>query len=156
MTCALTSIETGASLEASPDRPDDTGGGTNCAFAIPETAAAERPAVSCRKARREAPKPCSGFPRGITPAQSGVQPASRSRCSRRGPLRLAEQFSQFLGDGATKLFGVHESDGAAVLPCDVVTDADCDQFDGRARLDFLDDVAQVPLRGGAGGGRRGG
>ena len=34
-----------------------------------------------------------------------MQPAPRSRCGRRGPVSLAEQFGQFLGNGAAKFLG---------------------------------------------------
>ena len=60
-------------------------------------------------------------------------------------MRLAEQLGEFFGDGAAELFGVDDGDGAAIVARDVVADADRDQFDRRAGLDFLDDVAQMPL-----------
>src|SRR5579859_1211278 len=146
MELALTSIDTGAGLELSSDWPGETGGGTNCALATLDAAAADKPAAaSCRKARREPRKSGSGLPRRIT-RKSGVQPAPRSCRGRRGPVGLAEQFGQFLGDGAAKFFGVHNGDRAAIIARDVMADADGDQLDRRTRLDFLDNVTQVPLQ----------
>src|SRR6266567_754236 len=47
---------------------------------------------------------------------------------------------------AAEVFGIHDGDRAAIVARDVVTDADRDQFDRRAGLDFLDDVAQMALQ----------
>src|SRR5207247_3256800 len=71
-----------------------------------------------------------------------MQPAPVAGCCRRHAMRLAEQFGELLGNGAAELFGVDDGDGAAIVARHVVADADRDQFDRRAGLDFLADVAQ--------------
>src|SRR5215510_10217360 len=47
---------------------------------------------------------------------------------------------------AAGVLGIDDGDGAAVVACDVVTDADRDQLHRRAGLDILDHPAQVPLQ----------
>jgi len=70
---ALTSIDIGASPEALSAELGDTGGVANCALAVPETAAAERPAAAiCRKRRREPPKSGIDFLRRIIPPRLRV------------------------------------------------------------------------------------
>src|SRR5580692_4128615 len=142
MVRALTSIDVAASVDASSLEP---GVGTNCALEVREATPADRPAAAIwRKRRRDRLRPGSAFPREFTPG-SGVQPAARCGCGRRGPMSLAEQFGELFGDGATKLLGIHDRDRAAVVARDIVADTDGDQFDRRTRFDFLDDVAQMPL-----------
>ena len=58
---------------------------------------------------------------------------------------LGEQFGELFGHRAAELLGIDDGDRAPVIARDVVADADRDQLDRRARLDFLDDVAQMPL-----------
>src|SRR5260370_11104228 len=74
-----------------------------------------------------------------------MQSAAVAGCGGRHAMGLAEQFGELFGDGAAKLFGVDDGDGAAVVARDVVADADRDQFDRRAGLDLLDDMAQMAL-----------
>ena len=57
--------------------------------------------------------------------------------------RLLEQFRQLLGHDATQFLGIDDGHGAAVIARHVMADADGNQFDRRARLDVLDDAAQV-------------
>ena len=59
---------------------------------------------------------------------------------------LVEQFGKLFGHGAAEFLGVDDRDGAAVVPRNVVTDADRDQFNGGARLDLLDHPAQMPFK----------
>jgi hypothetical protein len=59
-------------------------------------------------------------------------------------LFLVEQRGQLLHHRA-QLVGVDDGDGAAVVARDVVADADGDELDRRARLDPVDDVAQMAL-----------
>src|ERR1700682_1522447 len=61
-------------------------------------------------------------------------------------MGLAEQLGELFGDGAAEFLGIDDGDGAAVITRDVVTAADRDQFDRRAGLDFLDDMAQMALQ----------
>ena len=58
---------------------------------------------------------------------------------------LVEQLGELLHHRAAELLGVDDGDGAAVVARHVVADADGDQLDRRARLDPVDDVAQVAL-----------
>src|SRR5260370_35553039 len=60
-------------------------------------------------------------------------------------LFLVEQRGELLHHGAAQLVGVDDGDGATVVARDVVADADGDQLDRRARLDPVDDVAQMAL-----------
>src|SRR3981189_3123694 len=69
---------------------------------------------------------------------------------------FAEQFGGFLGGGAPEFFGVDDRHRAAIITRNVVTDADRDQLDRRAGLDFLDEVAQMALQIIAGVDRQGG
>src|SRR5216683_8232136 len=75
----------------------------------------------------------------------GMQSPPGAACGRRRAVGLAEQFGEFLGDGAAEFFSVHDGDGAAIIARHIMTDADRDQFDRRTGLDLLDDVPQVPL-----------
>src|SRR5258708_33213715 len=75
---------------------------------------------------------------------SGVQSAPRCRCRRRA-MGLAEQLGELFGDGTTEFLGIHDGHRAAIVARDIVTDADREQLDRRAGLDFLDDVAQMPF-----------
>src|SRR6266404_4921112 len=77
---------------------------------------------------------------------SRVQPAPVAVGGGDGPMGLAEQFGELFGDGAAEFFGVDDGDGAAVVAGDVVADADRDQLNRRAGLDFLDDVAEMALQ----------
>src|SRR5262249_42888076 len=61
-------------------------------------------------------------------------------------LFLVEQRGELLHHGAAQLVGIDDRDGAAVVAGHVVADADGDQLDRRARLDPVDDVAQVALQ----------
>ena len=65
-----------------------------------------------------------------------MQPAPGCGRSRRSTVCLAEEFRKLLSDGAAELFGIHDGDGTAIIAGDVVTNADRDQFDRRARLDL--------------------
>src|SRR5580700_305322 len=65
---------------------------------------------------------------------------------RRRAMGLAEQLGELFGDGAAEFLGIHDGDRAAIIARDVVADADRDQLDRRAGLDFLDDVAQMTLQ----------
>src|SRR4051794_6498505 len=100
-------------------------------------AATETPAAAYFKRRRR--------PIGVR-MLSRMQPARpvMTRGGRRA-VGLAEQFGEFLGDGAAEFLGIDDGDRTAVVARDVVTDADRDQFDRRTGLDLLDDVAQMPL-----------
>ena len=69
----------------------------------------------------------------------------RGRRGRLLGLFLVEQRGELLHHRAAELVGVDDGDGAAVVARDVVADADGDQLDRRARLDPVDDVAQVAL-----------
>ena len=82
------------------------------------------------------------------------RPCGAAVATRLGAL-LLEQLGELLGHRAAELLGVDDGDGAAVVARHVVADADGDQLDRRARLDLLDDVAQVPLEVVAGIDRQG-
>src|SRR5262245_30408151 len=56
-----------------------------------------------------------------------------------------EQLGKLFGHRPTKLLGVDNSYRAAIVARDVVADSDGNQLDRRARLDFLDDPAQMAL-----------
>src|SRR5260370_5271174 len=60
-------------------------------------------------------------------------------------LFLVEQRGKLLHHGTAQLIGVDDGDGSAIVARDIVADADGDQLDRRARLDPVDDVAQVAL-----------
>src|SRR5712671_1909593 len=77
--------------------------------------------------------------------RGGSSMQSPPRDARRDRLVLVEQFGELVGHRAAQLLGVDDGDGAAVIARDVVTDADRDQLDRRARLDVLDHPAQVAL-----------
>src|SRR6267378_1934860 len=85
-----------------------------------------------------------------------MQSAPAARRRGHNPMGLAEQLGQLFGDRATEFFGIYDGDRATIVARDVVTDADRDQFDRRAGLDFLDDVAQMALQIIAGIDRQGG
>src|ERR1700722_5328172 len=74
-----------------------------------------------------------------------MQSAPGARPGGRDPMGLAEQLCELFGDGGAEVFGIYDSDGAAIVTRNVMTDADRDQFDRRAGLDLLDDMAQMPL-----------
>src|SRR6266446_8606573 len=61
-------------------------------------------------------------------------------------LFLVEQRGELLHHRAAQLVGVDDGDGSAIVARDIVADADGDQLDRRARLDPVDDVAQVALK----------
>src|ERR1700687_5048491 len=135
---ALTSIETGAVTENSFAlarlRAACVAG---CVRAMSGIAASESPAaVDFRKRRR-----LIG-----TRILLGVQSAPVAAAGGRGPMGLAEQLGELFGDGAAEFLGIDDGDGAAIIARDVVTDADRDQFDRRAGLDFRDDMAQMALQ----------
>src|SRR5436189_4845058 len=102
---------------------------------MPGVAAAESPAAAIPRNER---RPMDAR------ILSGMQTA-RPMSSGRDALGLAEQLGELFGDRATEFLGIDDGDGAAIIAGDVVTDADRDQFDRRAGLDLLDDVAQMPL-----------
>jgi hypothetical protein len=58
---------------------------------------------------------------------------ARCRTSRRWPHRRAhlfvEEFSQFLGHGAGKFFGVDDRHCSSIITGHVMTNADSDEFD---------------------------
>ncbi len=58
---------------------------------------------------------------------------------------FVEQRGELLHHRAAQLVGIDNGDGTAVVARDVVADADGDQLDRRARLDPVDDVAQMAL-----------
>src|SRR3984893_13707910 len=60
-------------------------------------------------------------------------------------LFLVEQRGELLHHRAAQLVGVDDSDGAAVVARNVMADADGYELDRRARLDPVDDVAQMAL-----------
>src|SRR5258707_8510664 len=135
---ALTSIATGA-LTKNSSAVAGFGGGwvASCARANSGIAANESPAaVDFRKRRR------------LIGARmlSGVQFAPLAAPCGHHAVGLAEQFREFFGDGAAELFGIDDGDRAAIVARDIVTDADRDQLDRRTGLDFLDDVAGMPLQ----------
>src|SRR5438874_10589414 len=132
---ASTSIETGAVSEYSSGTTGFGGGCVaSCAPANSGTVANESPAaVDFRKRRRES----------VSSMFSGMQSPPLGGHGRRNAMRLAEQLGQFFGDGAAEFFGIHDGNRAAIVTGDVVTDADRDQLDRRAGLDFLDDITQV-------------
>src|SRR6202035_5661204 len=135
---ALTSIATGAVTECSSGGSGFGGGCVaGCARAIAGIASAESPAaVDVRKRRRlKAMR--------ITLRMQSAPPAGRPGARAMG---LAEQLGELFGDGAAEFLGVHDGHRAAIVARDVVDDADRDQFDRRAGLDFLDDVAQMALQ----------
>ena len=114
-----------------------------CAAAGTARAAAAQP----RAARSAAPQPVSTHRGTEAPAvvASRVEPARGRRVRGSTCGVLLEQFGELLGHGAAKLLGIDDGDGAAVVARHVVADADGDQLDRRARLDLLDDLAQMPL-----------
>src|SRR6267142_7102355 len=63
----------------------------------------------------------------------------------RGRL-LVEQLSELVGHGTAQLLGIHNGHGPAVIPRDVVTDANRNQLYWRASLDLLDHPAQMALQ----------
>src|SRR5215212_555037 len=135
---ALTSIETGAVSEYS-SATTGLGGGSvaSCARPTSGIAANESPAaVDFRKRRREM----------ALRILSGMQSAALGSHRWRGTMGLAEQLGEFFGNRAAEFFGIHDGDRAAIVARDVVADTDRDQFDRRAGIDFLDDVAQVTLQ----------
>src|SRR3954452_5293874 len=135
---ALTSIETGAFSEySSATNGLRAGWAASCAVAKSGSAANESPAaVDFRKWRRLA----------LSPMSSGMQSAPLAAGGRRNAMSLAEQLGEFLGDGAAEFLGIDDGDRAAIIAGDIVTDADRDQLDRRAGLDFLDDMAQMTLQ----------
>src|ERR1019366_6472321 len=128
---ALTSIETGAATENSSAVACFGGGWVascaraNCGIAIVESPAA----VDCRKRRR--------LRRVRMNLRMQFAPAARPGGGR--PPGLAEQLGELFGDGAAEFLGIDDGDRAAIVAGDVVADADRDQLDRRAGLDFLDD-----------------
>ncbi len=75
-------------------------------------AASDNPAAAdCRKRRREG---YNGFclRMGVC---LGMKFAAATGWSGLGALGLAEQFSQFFGDGAAEFFGIDDGDGAAII-----------------------------------------
>src|SRR5262245_42948528 len=58
---------------------------------------------------------------------------------------LFEQLGELFGHGTAELLGVDDGHGATIVARDIVADADGDQLDRRAGLDFLDDPAQMAL-----------
>src|ERR1700694_2445581 len=135
---ALTSIETGAATEYLSGGIVFGGGCVaSCAHAKPGTAIAESPAaVDFRKRRRLT----------VSPIMLRMQSTPGACPGGRGAMGFAEQLGELLGDGAAEFFGIHNGDRAAIIARHVVADADRDQFDRRARLDFLDDMAQMAFQ----------
>src|SRR5258706_625558 len=135
---AWTSIARGAAAEDSSGAARSGGACVaNCARAMPGSAANESPAAVNLRPRRR----LMG-----TRMLLRVQPAPVAARGRDVSMSLVEQFGELFGDGAAELFGVDDGDGAAIVARDVVADADRDQFDRRAGLDLLDDVAQMALQ----------
>src|SRR3546814_17252531 len=58
-------------------------------------------------------------------------------------LYRSEQGRELLQHGAAELVRVEDRHRTPVVARDVMADADGDEFDGRAQLDPLDDLAQV-------------
>src|SRR5690348_14303142 len=132
---ALTSIETGAVTEYSSGLY--FGGGRNavCAVARFGSASPRNPAAAVVSKRRR-------LNRGIM--GSGMQtPPATGRWRR---IRLAEQLGELFGDRAAEFLGIDDGHRAAIVARHVMADADRDQLDRRAGLDFLDDVAQMALQ----------
>src|SRR5258705_11445721 len=132
---ALTSIATGAVTEYSSGlyfggRSNAVCAGANCGSATAESPAA----VDFRKRRRLIGE---RMPLGM----QSPRPAGRGR----NAVGLAEQLGEFFGDGAAEFFGIDDGNRAAIVARNVVADSDRDQLHRRARLDFLDDMAQMPL-----------
>ena len=98
-----------------------------------------------RRAAQRARKPSEAA--DAAAAQPGGDHATRlpprRRTRRLGGGVFLEQLGELLGHGAAELLGIDDGDGAAVVARHVVADADGDQLDRRARLDLLDDPAQM-------------
>src|SRR5487761_2291066 len=135
---AWTSIETGAATgNSSGGTGFARGSVASCPHAIPGIAIVDSPAaVDVRKRRRER---CAGsflmlrrrfcaVPATGHPMALRMQPAPGAGLGGRGAAGFAEQLGQLFGDRA------------AIIARDIVTDADRDQLDRRAGLDFLDDM----------------
>src|SRR5580700_11195568 len=151
---AFTSIETGAATENSSGATGFAGGCVaSCARAMSDIAIVENPAaVDVRKRRRERLRCLSRLmARRQSLSAMGhlvalrMQPAPGAGPGGRSAAGFAEQLGQLFGDRAAEFLGIHDGDRAAIVARDIVTDADRDQLDRRAGLDFLDDMAQVPL-----------
>src|SRR3546814_19078494 len=70
-------------------------------------------------------------------------------------LYRSEQGRELLHHGAAELVRVEDRHRTPVVARDVMADADGDEFDGRAQLDPLDDLAQVAFQIVAGVDRQG-
>src|SRR5215831_4888087 len=57
-----------------------------------------------------------------------------------------EELHELVGHGASELGGISDGDGTTVVARHVVANADGDELDGGARLDLLDDLAQMALQ----------
>src|SRR5215471_9828110 len=137
MGLAFTSIETGAVTEwPSVACCFGDGRAADWPWTIAAVAAVENPAADNFRKRRRQRLAC------MTLRMQAAAMAVRRRWRRVG---LAEELGEFFGDGAAEFFGIDDGDRATVVACHVVADPDRDQFDRRARLDLLDDVAQMTL-----------
>src|SRR5437868_8504285 len=128
---ASTSIETGAVSEYSSGTTGFGGGCVaSCAAANSGSVASESPAaVDFRRRRRES-----------VSRMSSMQSPPLGGHGRRNAMGLAEQLGEFFGNRAAEFFGVHDGDRAAIITGNIVTDADGDQLDRQAGLDFLNDI----------------
>ena len=57
--------------------------------------------------------------------------------------RFFKKFGKFFDHRAAEFLRVDDRHGAAIVARHVMADADRDEFDRRARLDLLDDAAQM-------------
>src|SRR5665213_4273324 len=141
---ALTSIETGADTEYSSGAVGFGGGSVAaCALAIRGTAMIESPATPDIRKRRRVK---SLAPRNDNSICSGMQAATAACLGWRSTLGLVEQLGELFGDGAAEFFGIDDGDRTTIIACDIMADADRDQFDRRAGFDFLDNMAQMALQ----------
>src|SRR5262245_59996845 len=71
--------------------------------------------------------------------------SARAQARPLGSGVFLEQARKLFGHCPTKLLGIDNGYGTAIVTRDVVTDTDSDQLDWRARFDFLDDPAQMAV-----------
>src|SRR5581483_1289333 len=136
---AFTAIATGSVTECSwmaADLADSWVAA--CASAKPGPDAAESPAADISRNRRRESLLLTSL------RVQAARPRWR-RSGRWGCMRLTEQLGELFSEGAAELLGIHDRDRAAIIARHIMTNADRDQLDRRARLDLLDDMAQVPL-----------
>src|SRR5258705_7024580 len=128
---AFTSIATGAVTEYSSGlyfggRSNAVCAGANCGSATAETPAT----VDFRKRRRL-------IGERMPLRMQSLRPAGRPR----DPVGLAEQFGEFLGDGAAEFFGIDDGYRAAIIARDVVADADLDLLHQRDGIHLHADMS---------------